>query len=119
MNTYERVGTISKELRSVSIQTHIPILSATQANRCLAGNTQVETLTGIKLIKDIKENDFVKSNVGFNKVLKVYKEKQKVFKIKLKSGKQIICSKNHIFPTKQGEYSIETGLRPGIKLFSI
>lgn len=119
MNTYERVGTISKELRSVSIQTHIPILSATQANRCLAGNTQVETIDGIKLIKNIKENDLVKSNEGFNKVLKVYKEKQKVFKIKLKSGKQIICSKNHIFPSSQGELSIQTGLHPGIKLFSI
>lgn len=33
MNSYERVGTISKELRSVSIETKIPILSATQANR--------------------------------------------------------------------------------------
>lgn len=33
MNSYERVGTISKELRAVSIETKIPILSATQANR--------------------------------------------------------------------------------------
>lgn len=33
MKSYERVGMISKELRSVSIETHIPILSATQSNR--------------------------------------------------------------------------------------
>ena len=33
MKSYERVGTISKELRSVSIETKIPIISATQANR--------------------------------------------------------------------------------------
>lgn len=33
MKSYERVGTISKELRSVSIETKIKILSATQANR--------------------------------------------------------------------------------------
>lgn len=33
MKSYERVGTISKELRSISIETHIPILSATQTNR--------------------------------------------------------------------------------------
>lgn len=119
MNTYERVGTVSKQLRSVSIQTKIPILSATQANRCLAWNTEVETQDGIKFIKDIKENDFVKSNNGFNKVLNVFKQKQKVYKIKLKSGKQIICSKNHIFPTNNGEYSIESGLTVGLKLNSI
>ena len=33
MKSYERVGTISKELRAVSIETKLPILSATQANR--------------------------------------------------------------------------------------
>lgn len=37
MKSYERVGTISKELRSVSIETHLPILSATQSNRSGAG----------------------------------------------------------------------------------
>lgn len=37
MKSYERVGTISKELRSVSIETKLPILSATQANRGTSG----------------------------------------------------------------------------------
>lgn len=36
LNSYERVGTISKELRSVSIETKIPILSSTQSNRSLS-----------------------------------------------------------------------------------
>lgn len=37
MKSYERVGAISKELRSVSIETKIPIVSATQANRGNSG----------------------------------------------------------------------------------
>jgi replicative DNA helicase len=35
--SYERVGTISKELRSVSIETKLPICSATQSNRSGTG----------------------------------------------------------------------------------
>ena len=37
MKSYERVGAISKELRSVSIETKLPILSATQSNRGNSG----------------------------------------------------------------------------------
>ena len=33
MKTYDRIGMITKELRAVSVETKIPILSATQANR--------------------------------------------------------------------------------------
>lgn len=37
MKSYQKIGTISKELRSISIETKIPILTGTQANRSSSG----------------------------------------------------------------------------------
>jgi replicative DNA helicase len=45
MKSYERVGAISKELRSVSIETKLPILSATQSNRSGAGGYAGEDIS--------------------------------------------------------------------------
>ena len=45
MKLYERVGTISKELRAISIETKIPILSATQANRSGSGGYAGEDIS--------------------------------------------------------------------------
>ena len=45
MKSYERVGTISKELRAISIETKIPILSATQANRSGSGGYAGEDIS--------------------------------------------------------------------------
>ena len=45
MKSYERVGTISKELRSVSIETKIPILTSTQSNRSLSGGYAGEDIS--------------------------------------------------------------------------
>ena len=45
MKSYERVGTISKELRSVSIETKITIVSATQSNRSVSGGYAGEDIS--------------------------------------------------------------------------
>jgi hypothetical protein len=45
MKSYERVGAISKELRSVSIETKLPILSATQSNRSGSGGYAGEDIS--------------------------------------------------------------------------
>jgi len=39
--------------------------------------------------------------------------KKKAYKITLANGKTIICSKEHLFPTKSGEKSIKNGLKIG------
>lgn len=122
MNSYERVGTISKELRSVSIETKIPIITATQSNRCLDPNTKVVIMDKNKnkkeeiKLKELRIGDLILGNNGFNKVKNIWYNKQKTYKITLKSGKTITCSSNHIFPTNKGELSIDTGLKPGLYL---
>ena len=69
-------------------------------------------------IGDIEKGDFVLTHKGFKRVLQVYKEKQPVYKIKLKDGKEIKVSSNHIFPTlNKGLMSIENGLTKGDFLF--
>lgn len=45
MKSYERVGMITKELRSVSVETKIPILSATQANRGNGGYSTDDSIS--------------------------------------------------------------------------
>lgn len=45
MKLYERIGMITKELRSVSVETKIPILTATQANRGNGGYAADESIS--------------------------------------------------------------------------
>jgi intein/homing endonuclease len=65
--------------------------------------------------------DLVKTSNGWNKVQHVFdKRKKKAYRITLKSGKQIVCSAEHLFPTVEGvENNIIGGLRVGNKIFSI
>lgn len=103
----------------MAVQFDVPLITATQVNRCLDLNSEViEKNKGKIYIKDIKEGDYLLSNNGYNKVNHIYDiEEQEVFEIKLKSGKSIICSDKHLFPTKNGNKSIDQGLKVGNKLF--
>jgi archaellum biogenesis ATPase FlaH len=119
MKSYERVGTISKELRSVSIETKIPILSATQSNRCLhVISTVVEKTKGNIPIVDVVEGDQLLS-IGnkWNTVVKKYPvDIANTYRIKTNTGRCIICTANHMWPTKAGFKSYETGLAVGDSL---
>jgi len=51
------------------------------------------------------------SNTGFNIVKTVFGiQNKKVYKITTESGKEIICSEQHLFPTTKGEKSLTSGL---------
>lgn len=119
VNSYSYVKAIAEELRGLAVQFDVPLITATQVNRCLDLNSEViEKNRGKIYIKDIKEGDYLLSNNGYNKVNHIYDiEEQEVFEIKLKSGKSIICSDKHLFPTKNGNKSIDQGLKVGNKLF--
>jgi archaellum biogenesis ATPase FlaH len=122
VSLYEKCSRISEELRALSVELKIPIFSATQANRCLDVNTEVEELfKGKTKIQSLRENDFILSKDGkYNRVIKIYpKIKQQTYKIKTKFGREIICSANHEWPCKTGIKSIETGLNVGDKLFQL
>lgn len=72
-------------------------------NKCLDGDTPVETRKGIKKIKDVEIGDFVNSENGFVKVNQVYKQGvKKTYKIKTKGGRELVCTLDHKLETKHG-----------------
>jgi replicative DNA helicase len=114
---YSYIKSIGEEVRAVAKKLNLPIISASQLNRCFSINTIIETRTSIKYAKDVKIGDEIKTDKGYNTVLNISDiEKQKSYKIKTKSGKEIICSGNHKFPTEFGTMTINVGLKEGIKL---
>jgi replicative DNA helicase len=118
-NSYTYVKSVSEELRGLGVENNIPTLSAVQFNRCLGLDTIVTKKDGQKIeIKDVKVGDEILSHSGHVKVNEVYPiETQEVYEITTKSGKKIVCSDRHIFPTTEGEKNILSGLTIGDKLF--
>lgn len=116
VNSYTYIKAIAEELRGLAVEFNVPIITATQTTRCVSGDTIVNTKEGDKKISEIYEGDELLSNNGYNTVLKIFKEKKKVYKITLECGKEILCSKEHIFPTNDGDMSIEAGLDIGMYL---
>jgi hypothetical protein len=118
-NSYTYVKSISEEIRGLGVENNIPTLSAVQFNRCLGLDTIVTKKDDQKIqIKDVKVGDEILSHSGHVKVNEVYPiETQEVYEITTKSGKKIVCSDRHIFPTTEGEKNILSGLTIGDKLF--
>ena len=120
-NLYEKIKNIAEQTRALSYYFSVPVLSATQQNRCLAKDTKLTKVDGtIISIKDINVGDEI---LGKNKNVIVINKfppiKQKVYQIKTKSGKIIKCSGEHIFPTSTGEKNINNGLKVGDKLYML
>lgn len=111
---FQDQGSVFEEMRALGVEFDFPVLTA-----CLKLNTIVERADGKKIeIKDVKIGDKLKTNNGINNVTNVFPiTKRKVYKIKTKSGKEIICSEKHVFPTKDGEKNIKNGLKKGDILF--
>lgn len=118
-NSYEKGKNICEQLRALTYLYKCPIISAVQIQRCLDVDTNVVGINGDKRIGDLKIGDKIMGKNGFVDVRYVYpKEYKRVYKITTKSGKEIICSKDHIFPTDNGIKSIEDGLTTGDMLLS-
>lgn len=119
-STYGEQGGVYIELRGMGGELQIPIWTASQTNRCMSLDTIIETPTGKMEIGKVTEGQLVLTHSGYKPISKVYPiEKQAAYKIKLKSGKEVIVSAKHMFPTKYGKFaSIESGLKSGDKLFT-
>jgi len=121
VNSYMYVKAIAEELRGLAVEFNVPLVTATQVNRCLALDTKVEHKSrGYVDISSLKVGDeILSSDDNYVTVKHIYPiAKQKTFRVKLKSGLSVICSQNHIFPTVNGLSSIDSGLKPGDKLFA-
>lgn len=133
INSYTYIKSIAEELRGLAVECNVPIVSATQVNRsgysdsdfglentseCIWVNEKVNLIDGSsKTICDVVPGDQIISNDGFKTVMFVHHKKPKdCIKIKTKSGKEIIVSKEHIFPSNKGRVSYNTGLAIGTKL---
>lgn len=117
MNSYTYVKAIAEELRGLAVEFNVPIVSATQTTRsgfCLALDTKVVVNNQKTNILEVKVGDRIDTVGGQNTVKHIFPiTKKKAYKITLANGKTIICSKEHLFPTKSGEKSIKNGLKIG------
>lgn len=123
VNSYSYIKAIAEELRGLAVEFNVPIVSATQTNRsgfdnsdidlshtseCIEVNQEVCMTDGTrKKIGDVSIGDQITSNDGYKTVMVVHHKKMKdCVRISLKSGKSIVVSKDHIFPTKSSDGSI-------------
>jgi len=117
VNSYTLVKAIAEELRGLAVEFDVPLISATQTTRsgyCLALDTQVFANNQKTNISDVKVGDNIATFGGQNIIKKIFPiTKKKAYKITLANGKTIICSKEHLFPTKDGEKSLKKGLKIG------
>ena len=120
-NSYQEAGGIYEELRCVAGEMQVPIWTASQSNRCHYINDCVIAESGTLKIGDIKVGDKILTHKGFKKVINTYPvQRQPVYRIKTKSGKEINVSVDHDVPVCGGEIkSLRTGLSVGDKLFTI
>lgn len=117
VNSYTMIKAIAEELRGLAVEFDTPIMSATQTTRsgyCLALDTKVFANNQRMDISEVKIGDKIDTLGGQNTIKHVFPiTKKKAYKITLANGKTIICSKEHLFPTKNGEKSIKNGLNVG------
>ena len=111
---------VAEELRNLAVELDTLLVTASQLNRCLSLDTKVISNGKEIKIKDVQVGDWLASNEG---PVQVYEKlpitKQSVYKIKTKSGKEIICSGNHKLPTNDGLKTINSGLQVGDYLRSV
>jgi replicative DNA helicase len=111
---YSYVKSIVEEVRAIAKKRKIPIVSASQLNRCLQEDTIIHLKDVLKPIKNVEVGDILSN--GLIVVNKESTGKQKVYKITTKSGKHITTTVNHKFPTNIGVATLAVGLKVGLKL---
>lgn len=132
-NMYNYVKSLAEELRAVCVDYGLVGISGAQTNRngqndtdleldsmseCLHPDTKVlEYTKGVIKLSEVNPGDRILSNRGYTSVMiRHCPKKKRMMKIKTKSGKEIICSVDHQFPTSKGRISISEGLGVGSKI---
>lgn len=133
-NSYTIIKAIAEELRGLAVEFNLPVWTATQLTRsgfssgdvdlgdvaeCIWVDEQVKLYNSDDFIKlsDVKVGDQIISNDGYKTVVTVHHEKRKdCVRVTTASGKSIIVSKDHIFPTNSGRKSYNSGLVVGDSL---
>ncbi|MFA5396716.1 MAG: DnaB-like helicase C-terminal domain-containing protein [Methanogenium sp.] len=139
MDMYSDVKEIAEELRALGLEFNCPILSVSQLNRIGSDDLPLSALDIVHisecldpdttyvyrfnkntyiyenvLIKILKVGDIIKGKNGNVEIKRIFPLKYKTrYRIKTKSGKEIICSGDHKFPVEGIRKSIKTGLCVG------
>jgi intein/homing endonuclease len=84
-------------------------------SECIFVDEIVEMRDGSnKKISEVSVGDQIKSQDNYKTIMMVHHKKDKeCIKITTKNGKNIIVSKEHIFPTNNGRKSFNSGLSVG------
>ena len=119
-NLYMKIKQISEDLRALAQEENWAVITATQTNRCISPYSIVNHKNkGKIMIKDISIGDFILGDSGYIEVKQIYNNlNTKTYKIKTKSGKEIVCSDTHLFPLSNGELKPLSEIRVGDKLLS-
>jgi intein/homing endonuclease len=112
-------GSVMRAFEAMCHELNIVGWTATQGNRCVSLDTYVDIETqGLIQIKDVVLGDKILTHKGYKDITHIFPvQKQAVYRIKTKSGKEIKVSSKHKFPTTDGLKSIQSGLSSGDKLF--
>jgi replicative DNA helicase len=113
-------GSVMRAFEAMCHELNLVGWTATQGNRCVSLDTIVDIENKGKIeIKDVTVGDKILTHDGYKNVYHVFPvEKQPVYRIKTKSGKEIKVSSKHKFPTSEKTLkSIESGLKVGDNLF--
>jgi replicative DNA helicase len=112
-------GSVMRGFEAMCHELNLVGWTATQGNRCVSLDTLVYIENkGLIEIREVELGDKILTHLGYKKISHVFPiEKQPVYKIKTKSGKEIKVSSKHKFPVFGGDLkSIQSGLNVGDKL---
>lgn len=109
---------LAEALRDLAGEEALPIHTVFQTNRCNSLETKVLCeKKGLIEMRELKLCDKIYTHKGYKTINDIYYGKEILYKIKLKNGKEFKVSAKHLSPTGDNKLlSIETGLKPGMKL---
>lgn len=117
-NTYMKIKQIAEDLRAMAMEEKWAVITATQTNRCLAPNTIIYHREKGKIkLNEAKVGDYILGDEGYKQITNKFINKNtKTYKIKTKSGKEIIASENHIFPINNSMQQV-SNIKVGDKIY--
>jgi len=116
-NEWKSEGSVMRAFEAMCHELNLVGWTATQGSRCVGLDTNVDIQNkGVIQIKDVVLGDKILTHNGYKEITHIFPiQKQPVYRIKTKSGKEIKVSSKHKFPTTKGLKSIQNGLIVGDK----